>query len=59
SRLAGQLHVPACDGCNWRPICPGVRSDYLERFGDEEIAAARGQPSRVAASRRLPLFDES
>ena len=48
SRLAGQLHVPACEGCAFREICPGIREDYLARFGDSEIVAARrlpGEPS--------------
>lgn len=48
SRLTGQLHVPACAGCRWRAQCPGVREDYLQRYGDAEIAAVRGQ----AATRR-------
>jgi cyclic pyranopterin phosphate synthase len=55
SRLGGQLHVPACEGCAHRPICPGVRPDYLECYGDTEIAAARGRPAEVAA-RRLPVL---
>jgi cyclic pyranopterin phosphate synthase len=55
SRLAGRVHVPACAGCRWEDICPGIRPDYLECFGDAEIAAARGQDSRVAPTRRLPL----
>lgn len=41
SKLAGQQHVPACEGCVHRPICPGVRSDYLERYGDGEIVTLR------------------
>jgi molybdenum cofactor biosynthesis enzyme MoaA len=41
SRLAGQVHVPACEGCPHRDLCPGVRPDYLARFGDGEIAAIR------------------
>jgi MoaA/NifB/PqqE/SkfB family radical SAM enzyme len=53
SRLTGQLHVPACVGCSFEQRCPGVRPDYLARWGDAEIAAARGQPNRVA--RHLPL----
>jgi MoaA/NifB/PqqE/SkfB family radical SAM enzyme len=43
SRLTGQLHVPACAGCSFQARCPGVREDYLRRYGDAEIAAARGQ----------------
>jgi cyclic pyranopterin phosphate synthase len=41
SRLFGRVHVPACQGCPHRAICPGVRPDYLARFGDGEITAAR------------------
>jgi cyclic pyranopterin phosphate synthase len=53
SKLAGQRHVAACDGCAHRSVCPGVRPDYLERYGDEEIAVARGQ--RPQLPRRLPV----
>ncbi|MEX1366712.1 MAG: radical SAM protein [Nannocystaceae bacterium] len=57
SRLTGQLHVPACAGCRFESICPGVREDYLQRYGDAEIAAARGVlPSREGSAHvRLPL----
>lgn len=41
SKLAGQVHVAACDGCPDRAVCPGLRTDYLARFGDAEIVAAR------------------
>jgi len=54
SRLAGRVKVPACTGCPFEQVCPGVRPDYLAAFGDGEIAATRGQ----AASRgptRLPI----
>ena len=54
SRLAGQVHTAACDGCPDRAACPGLRDDYLARYGDAEIAAARGQPATVAP-RRLPV----
>ena len=37
-----------------RAACPGLRDDYLARYGDAEIAAARGQPATVAP-RRLPV----
>lgn len=57
SRLTGQLHVPACEGCPWQTQCPGVREDYLQRYGDAEIAAARGQQAtrRGSADGRLPI----
>jgi MoaA/NifB/PqqE/SkfB family radical SAM enzyme len=55
SKLAGQHHVPACEGCAWRELCPGVRADYLERYGDAEFARARGQEPRVAPTRVLPV----
>lgn len=37
SRLAGRVHVPACETCSFRGICPGVRPDYLAQFGDGEF----------------------
>ena len=48
SKLTGQHHVPACAGCPDRAACPGVRADYLDRYGDAEIAAARGQAPTLA-----------
>lgn len=55
SRLAGRNHVPACVGCRFEDICPGVRDDYLQRFGDAEIAAAREQPPTIPGAVRLPI----
>lgn len=57
SRLTGQRHVPACEGCPWQGRCPGVREDYLQRYGDAEIAAARGQAAtrRGTADAGLPV----
>lgn len=54
SKLAGQMHVPACEGCTYRSICPGVRPDYVERWGDEEIARARGEAPKIPPRRALP-----
>lgn len=51
SRLAGRVKVPACQGCPFEPICPGVRPDYLAVFGDAEIRAARAAlPPRSATT---------
>jgi molybdenum cofactor biosynthesis enzyme MoaA len=57
SRLTGQQHVPACAACQFEALCPGVREDYLQRYGDAEIAAARGQPAtrRGTAGGALPI----
>jgi MoaA/NifB/PqqE/SkfB family radical SAM enzyme len=55
SRLAGQDQVPACAGCQFEDRCPGVRSDYLTRYGDGEIAAARGRAPTRAGVVHLPL----
>jgi molybdenum cofactor biosynthesis enzyme MoaA len=41
SKLAGRVHLAACDGCLHRAVCPGVRPDYVARMGEEEIVAAR------------------
>jgi molybdenum cofactor biosynthesis enzyme MoaA len=43
SKLTGQEHVPACDDCDFRARCPGLRRDYLDRFGDAEVSRARGR----------------
>ncbi len=54
SRLAGRVKVPACVGCSFEQVCPGVRPDYLAVYGDAEIAGARGQAATRAAT-RLPV----
>lgn len=58
SKLAGRVHVPACQGCGYREICPGVRPDYLELYGDAEIAHARGMPASIRPRRLLPVTAE-
>lgn len=42
SRLAGRQHAPQCEGCVHRAVCPGIREDYLERFGVGEFVAVTG-----------------
>ena len=39
SRLSGQTKTERCTGCYWFEQCPGLRDDYLERWGDEELVA--------------------
>jgi len=51
SRLTPNTHVPACEGCPRRADCSGVRPDYLEVYGDSEIAEVRGAASSVAPTR--------
>ena len=55
SRLAGQHQVPACAGCEHEAICPGVRTDYVARFGDVEVAAARGREPSTRGTVRLDV----
>jgi len=55
SRITGQVHVPACAGCAHESYCPGLREDYLARFGDGEVAAVRGFPQSRQGAVRLPL----
>ena len=55
SRLAGQHQVPACAGCEHEAICPGVRPDYVARYGDTEVAHARGQQPSTTGAVRLPV----
>lgn len=43
SSLSGGTYVGACDGCPHRGVCPGLRPDYLARYGDGEFTAARLQ----------------
>lgn len=45
SKLAGHVRVPACAGCVHDSICPGIRPDYLARFGGGEFAAVRAVAS--------------
>ena len=45
SKLAGHVHVAACEACAYRAICPGVRPDYLEQYGDGEISAVSVEPA--------------
>lgn len=59
SRLAGQDQVPACAGCRFEDLCPGVRPDYLSRFGDVEIARVRGREPTMAGVVRLPVLSEA
>ncbi|MEM9072826.1 MAG: radical SAM protein [Myxococcota bacterium] len=52
--LTPGTHVAACKGCSHEAYCPGIRRDYLEVFGDAEIAQARGQRPALAPT-RLPV----
>ena len=56
SKLAGQQHVPCCSGCAFEAVCPGVRPDYLARYGDDELAAARGQAPTIRGAAKLPVL---
>ena len=60
SRLTGQLLVPSCSGCEYESFCPGIRHDYLERYGDGEFAAAMGKEPTTfgTAGRSLPVLSD-
>jgi cyclic pyranopterin phosphate synthase len=45
SRLSANAKVDACRRCVYDGTCSGVRRDYLERFGDEEIVAVTRERS--------------
>lgn len=47
SKLTGSRFVPACDGCEHRQVCPGIREDYVRHYGDAEFARARGMDPTV------------
>ncbi|MBK7859956.1 MAG: radical SAM protein [Archangiaceae bacterium] len=37
SKLAGRRYVEACGRCALRGVCPGIRPDYLDRYGAAEF----------------------
>jgi cyclic pyranopterin phosphate synthase len=39
SKLAGGVKPEACAGCRWFDRCPGLRPDYLAKFGAGEVRA--------------------
>ena len=55
SKITPSVAVPACVGCRWEAVCPGVRRDYLEVFGDAEIAERRGVAPSIEPTRSLTL----
>lgn len=42
SRLTGGVKPPACQECIHRDRCPGLRRDYVDRFGDGELRPVAG-----------------
>jgi cyclic pyranopterin phosphate synthase len=41
SRLGGGVKPAGCAGCKYAGECPGLRRDYVDRFGGGEVAAVR------------------
>jgi MoaA/NifB/PqqE/SkfB family radical SAM enzyme len=41
SRLGGGVKPAGCAGCKHDPDCPGLRADYVARFGGGEVRAVR------------------
>lgn len=54
SKLTPGVFVPACTDCPHRGECAGLRRDYLARYGDEEVAFARGRAPSTEARVQLP-----
>ena len=42
SRLSGGAKPERCNDCTYNPVCPGLREDYVERFGDDELQPVTG-----------------
>ena len=55
SVITPRQHVPACEGCDFRARCGGLRPDYIEQYGDVEVARARGVEPSVRGGARLPV----
>lgn len=53
SRLAGRIHVPACEGCPFEQVCWAC-ARLPEVYGDAEIATARGQAATLRPRRLRP-----
>lgn len=41
SRLSGGVLPAGCGGCRYAGACPGLRADYVARWGDGEVKAVR------------------
>jgi cyclic pyranopterin phosphate synthase len=39
SKLAGGVKPEGCAGCRYKGACPGLRPDYIARFGGGEVRA--------------------
>ncbi|MEM7448012.1 MAG: radical SAM protein [Myxococcota bacterium] len=55
AKLTPNTHTQVCEECDDRRRCPGMRRDYLDVFGDVEIASAKGESPSVGA-RRLQVL---
>ncbi|WP_422773370.1 radical SAM protein [Plantactinospora sp. WMMC1484] len=38
------VHVPACDGCAFSPVCDGFQAQYVARWGGDEAVPYAGTP---------------
>jgi len=47
SRITANTFTEKCTGCAARETCMGVRRDYLERYGDDEVEPIAPRPSRA------------
>jgi cyclic pyranopterin phosphate synthase len=44
SKLAGGVKPDGCAECRYIRACPGLRHDYIARFGGGEVRAVRAAP---------------
>ena len=49
SRLGGGVKPAGCTGCTFADRCPGLRRDYVDRFGGEEVHAVPPPPPPPAS----------
>lgn len=54
SAITPRQHVPACEGCDARRRCGGLRPDYIAHYGDLEVATARGTTPAHLGRHKLP-----
>lgn len=50
SRLTGGVKPAGCEGCRFFDTCPGLRPDYVERYGEGEVRAVPARDGELNPS---------